>query len=639
MTDPLNIGTSALLSLQRAISTTGQNIANVNTEGYSRQRVIFEALDPQLRGAGFIGSGVGIAGITRSFDEFLVNDVINRSSSAAAASTLGDLAGRVDNILADPATGLTSALDGFFAALQDVASNPGSIPERQVLLGEANVLADRFVNLDERFSDLNGEVNARLEDGVREINGLADSIAELNAQIVAELGRSGGRPPNDLLDNRDRLISDLSELVGVTTLQQDDGAINVAIGSGQPLVIGSTANSLAAFRDPRDVSRINVGLGAFGAQTDVTSSITGGELGAVLSFRGDVLDEARSNLGLIATGLAASFNEQQRLGQDLNGNLGVDLFRPPEASVIESRLNTGSGALSVSITDPVNLTGDRYRLTFDGTTYTLTNTATSASVSSTLATPTLDLEGISVTVDTAPSANDEFLIDPVGEAAGLFAVEVTDPRLIAAAAPVRSSALLGNSGSGALDDLRVTGTGSLPLGGPVTLTFAADNGTGVPGFIVSGAATGSIDFDPATDAGGVPVTLGDLSFTLRGTPDVGDTFTIADNTDGTGDNRNALALAELQTERTLAGGTASYQDVYAAFVADVAVRTRQAQSAADTESALLEQAISARDSAQGVNLDEEAANLIRFQQAYQAAAQVIAVADEVFQTLINATAR
>jgi flagellar hook-associated protein 1 FlgK len=639
VTDPLNIGTSALLSLQRAISTTGQNIANVNTEGYSRQRVIFEALDPQLRGPGFIGSGVGIAGITRSYDEFLVRDVISRSSSAAAASTLGDLAGRVDNILADPATGLTPALDRFFAAVQDVANNPGSIPERQVLLGEANVLADRFAYLDDRFADLDGEVNVRLEDGVREINGLARSIAQLNDRIVTELGRSGGRPPNDLLDRRDRLIGDLAELVGVTTLEQDDGAINVSIGSGQPLVIGNTANTLAAFRDPRDVSRVNVGLGAFGAQTDITSSITGGQLGAVLSFRGDVLDEARSNLGLIATGIAESFNAQQRLGQDLNGDLGVNFFRPPEPRVIENALNAGAGDVTASISDAVNLTGDQYRLTFDGTTYTLTNTATNASVSSAVPTPTLELEGVSVTVNTAPSANDEFLIDPVGESASLFAVEFTDPRLIAAAAPVRSAALLSNTGSGELDDLRVTGTGSLPLGSAVTLTFAADNGNGVPGFVVGGALTGAIDFNPATDANGLEVTLGDLAFTLRGTPGVNDTFTIANNVDGTGDNRNALALAALQSERTLAGGTASYQDVYAAFVADVAVRTRQAQSTADTEGALLERAISARDSAQGVNLDEEAADLIRFQQAYQAAAQIIAVADEVFQTLLNATSR
>ncbi|MFT6770746.1 flagellar hook-associated protein FlgK [Congregibacter sp.] len=638
MADVLNIGTSALLSLQRAISTTGHNIANVNTEGFSRQRVVFAALEPQLSGAGFVGSGVTIAAITRSYDQYLAGDVLDRTSSAAGASTLGDLSGRVDDILANPATGLGPVLDEFFGALQDVANNPGSLPERQVLLGQAEVLADRFQYLNDRFSGLDQESNIRIDNSVREINAFASAIAELNERIVSDTVRSGGQSPNDLLDARDQLLNRLSEVIGVTTVNQGDGAVNVLVGSGQALVVGNSVTKLETFTDPFDVTRINVGIAGVGAQTDIGRFLTGGELGAVLDFRGDVLEGVRSDLGVIATGLAATFNDQQALGLDLNGNFGGDFFRPLEPTVSGSTSNTGTGSIAAVITDPTNLTGDEYQLSFDGAAYTLTNTTTN--VSTTGPGPVFSVDGVDITVSGTPAAGDEFLIAPVAQGASLFEVVISDPRAFAAASPLRSSTSLANAGSGQLEGLAVSDVASLPLAGNIVLTFNPDAlGAGVSGFDVSGIAGGPIAYDPATDGNGVAVTLGDINFTLSGVPEDGDSFSIENNVDGSGDNRNALALASLQTERTLNGGTASYQDAYASLLADVAISTRQAKSAASTEGALLDQSRAALNSAQGVNLDEEAANLIRYQQAYQAAAQVIAVADEVFQTLLNATRR
>ena len=223
MTDIFNIGTSALVSLQRAIGTTGHNIANVNTEGYSRQRVEFAALPPQITGAGFVGSGVTIASITRSYDAFLTEDVRARTSSAFGSSMSADLSGRVDSILANPDTGLGPALDTFFSAMQDVANNPGSIPERQVLVREAEVLSDRFRYLDGRFSQLERQISVQIEDTVRDINDFATSIAQLNEQIVSETIRAGGQPPNDLLDERDQALNRLAEKVGINTFEQEDG--------------------------------------------------------------------------------------------------------------------------------------------------------------------------------------------------------------------------------------------------------------------------------------------------------------------------------------------------------------------------------------------------------------------------------
>ncbi len=638
MADSLNIGTSALLSLQRAISTTGHNIANVNTEGFSRQRVEFATQPAQRFGDTFIGTGVTTSSITRDFNQFLTQDVRARTSASTGLDTFRDLASRMDGLLADPDAGLGPALEGFFGSVQNVANNPASLPERQVMIGEAQVLADRFENLDERFRDINAEVNLRIENAVRDINSLAQSVASLNDQIVTATAQSGGQPPNDLLDARDQAINRIAERVDVTTVTQDDGAINVLIGNGQPLVIGFNASALQTSRDPLDVTRTTVQFTGAGSQTDIGRFISGGELGAAIEFRESVLDDARRELGLLASGVAFTFNEQHRKGVDINGQPGGDFFRPPEATVVASSANAGNATVAVAIDDPAGLTGDEYRLSFDGAQYTLRNTVTGAA--QTGPGPGFTVDGVEITVSGTPSAGDNFQIQPVAQSASLFDVVITAPGEIAAANPVRSAASGGNGGSAQLSDIRIDDPATLPLASPVTLTFNPDAlGAGVPGYDVTGIAGGPIAFDPATDSNGIDATLGGFGFTLGGTPQAGDSFTLENNVDGTGDNRNALAMAALQTATTLNGGTASYQDAYAGLVADVAVETRRATSAADTEAVLLDQAISARDSASGVNLDEEAANLIRYQQAYQAAAQVISVSDTLFQTLLAATRR
>jgi flagellar hook-associated protein 1 FlgK len=636
--DTLNIGTSALLSLQRAISTTGHNIANVNTEGFSRQRVEFATLPAQRFGDTFIGTGVTTASITRDFNQFLTDDVRSRTASSSGLDTFRDLSARMDGLLADPAVGLGPALEDFFGAVQNVANNPASLPERRVMIGEAEVLADRFQNLDERFRDINSEVNLRIESAVRDLNTLAQSVASLNERIVTATAQAGGQPPNDLLDARDQAINRIAERVGVTTVRQDDGAINVLVGNGQPLVVGFNAEALTTGRDPFDVTRTTVGIAGLAGRNDIGRFLSGGELGAALDFRENVLDGARRELGLLASGVAFTFNEQHRKGIDLNGQAGGDFFRPLQAVVVGSAQNTGSAAVSAAIDDPGGLTGDEYRLSFDGAQWTLRNTVTGASQTGTG--PVFNVDGVELTISGTPAPGDTFQIQPVAQGASLFDVTLTDPREIAAGNPLRSAASAGNNGSGVLDDVVIDDPATLPLGAPVSLTFNPDAlGAGVPGYDVTGIAGGPIAFDPAVDSNGISASLGGFSFTLGGTPQAGDSFTLDNNSDGVGDNRNALALASLQTATTLNGGTASYQDAYSGLVSGVAVETRRATSAAETESVLLNQALEARNSVQGVNLDEEAANLLRYQQAYQAAAQVISVADTLFQTLLAATRR
>ena len=577
-----------------------------------------------------------ISSIERSFDRFLTTDLRDRTSSAAGSDVLADLAGRLNSVLAGADTGLGSALDGFFAAVQDVANNPGAIPERQVLLGQGDLLADRFVFLDERLAAFDREVGQRLTDSVERINSAAQRIASLNTQIVD--ARRTGSEPNDLLDARDQVVLELANLVGVTTVAQDDGALNVFIGKGQSLVVGDIVSELQVFSDADGTGRTQVGLAGIADPADIGAFLTGGELGAALQFRNSVVDPARSQLGVVAAGITQVFNNQQGLGLDLNGDPGSAFFSALEPGVTPGFSNTGAGVVNAVISDVAALTGADYEVRFDGSDFTVINLDTGAA--QTGAGPSFSVDGLEISIASTPAANDSFRITPTTGAAGRFAVALQDPRQIAAASPVRVSSSVANAGTGTLGSIEVTTSSGLPLATDIVLTFNPDAlGVGVPGFDVTGAAGGPIAFDPASDSAGISVSLGNLSFELGGTPEIGDSFTIGNNENGTGDNRNALELADLQRQTNLLGGTASFQDAYAGLVGAVAVSGQQARSLAATEGALLEQAQAALTSTQGGNLDEEAANLIRYQQAYAAAAQVIAVADEVFQILLDATRR
>lgn len=638
MADLLNIGSSALLSLQRAISTTGHNIANANTEGFSRQRVNLETQPPEFAGGNFVGNGVTVDSVERFYDQFLSAGVRERTSAQGRSNTLEDFTSRLDGLLADPATGLAPVIERFFGAMQDVASNPASLPERQALLGEAQVLADRFHGLDSQFRNLEAELNGRIGAAVADINGLSENIASLNGQISRATARSQGNPPNDLLDQRDQLVRELAQRIDVTVVEEASGSVNVMIGNGQPLVVGNTAQSIQAGASALDSSRLIVGVAnPSGSVTDLGRFLRGGELGGVLEFREQVLDPARSRLGLVATGITTAVNDQHRLGMDLQGLAGGDFFTPPQAAVGAFPSNSGLASVNVSIDDAAALTGDEYNLRFDGGLWTLTNRSTGSTQTGAGA---FNVDGLQINVAGTPSNGDAFIIQPTRQNAASFGLALNDPRGIAAASPLRADAGLGNAGDTSIDGPVVADTAGLPLPGPVTLSFDPDAlGPGAPGFNVAGMAGGPLAYDPASEADGKSFTLGGFEFTVNGTPQAGDTLTIVNNTNGAGDNRNALALAALQTSNTMFGGSASFQDAYGNMVAEIGVQARQAQSNSRTDGVLLEQAVADRESVAGVNLDEEAANLIRFQQSYQAAAQVISVADQLFQTLLAATGR
>lgn len=644
MANTLGIGVGALLAFQRSLGTIGQNIANVNTEGYSRQRVELSTRVPDFTGNGFVGNGVQVSDIRRVVDDFVIGQLRSSSSAFNQFEAFNDFASRVDDLLADPLSGITPVLQNFFAALQDVANDPTSNPSRQVLLNEAETLAQRFQYLDARFSELRTAVNVDLENITAEISSLASAIADINGDIVAVTRSDGTNPPNDLLDQRDRLIQSLAEHVDVTTLVQDDGALNVSIGNGQALVIGTTAGSLTTVVDPFDATRFGLGISLASATVDVTAQLTGGRIAGLLDFRNNMLDSTQNALGRVALGLVTEVNAQHRLGLDLTGALGGDFFSIGGIAVAPNATNSG-GAVSAALVDVSNLTTSDYRLRYEGSDqYTLTRLSDgqTSNIDTMGASPftTAEVDGFTLTITTGTAAvGDSFLVRPTAPAAGTIGVAVSEAARIAAAAPVRAVVANANGGDGSISGVAVANTTNIPLPADVTLTFSADaDGGGNPGFIVAGGPASPVLYDPATESSGKTITLagfGDITFTFAGVPSPGDTFTISNNIDGVGDNRNALSLVALQTASLLRGNN-TLQSAYTQLVADVGIRTRQSEITRDAQAVIFEQAQERRAASSGVNLEEEAANLLRFQQSFQAAARVISVADELFQELLGA---
>ena len=623
--------------MQKALATTGHNIANVGTEGYSRQSLNFESRELLAGPYGLVGNGVQASNVERQYDAFLGKELRDTTSSAKHFETLALMSGRLDNLLADQDSGIAVQFERFFGALQDVANNPGATPERQVFLGEAGALVRQFEQLDSAFELLNEQVNVRLESMVKEVNSLAENLALINDRIDVATARSQGQPPNDLLDKRDLMLQQLSERVGVVVTEQGNGSVNVLIGTGQPLVVGARAEALRLGVGAYDPVAVEIEIEqAAGNSVPITEVVSGGMMQGLLRFRDETLSNARQELGLLAIGMTETFNTQHKLGLDLNGDPGIDFFKPIAPIVASNSRNVGTSTASVTISDISQVRPTDYQLYFNGTQWQLTN-ARSGEVE--LGQGPFNVDGLTIEVSDGATIGDSYLVRPGFRAASFMDVAITLPSNIAAASPLKTSSAIANGGDAKIKSISNTNMTGLPVAEDVTLTFSADaQGPGQPGFIVTGGVTTTIPYNPANESAGKTVALnflGGSTLELAGIPEEGDVLTLSNNSSGAGDNRNGLRLAELQTKGTLLESSASYQDMFASTVSGVGIQTRQAEASAETQGTLQRQAEQARNAQSGVNLDEEAANLLKYQQAYQATAQVVAAANEVFSTLLS----
>lgn len=631
MADMLTVAVSGLKAFQRALDTTSHNIANVSTPGYSRQSVSFATTEPQGFGSVNVGTGVKVQSIDRYYDSLLATQMRTASSANSRLQAYSDKAGTLDNLFADDATGLSASLQKFTNALQSVANQPSSTSARQVLLSEAQGLSQRLQSYDQRLNEIDADINDRMSSEATAITTIAQNIANLNSQIVTQQATTGA-PPNDLLDQRDKQLADLATHVNVSTVTQDDGTMNVFIGNGQSLVVGNQAGSIVTKPDPYLPQRTSLAYQASGssASVDLRSVLSGGTVGGLLDFRREMLDPARNQLGQIAVGLASAVNAQHQEGMDLSGALGGNFFSVGGVGVQPNSLNAGSGTVAATRTGVGGLTTSDYVLSFTGGAWNLSRADTGAAVamtgSGTAGSPFV-ADGLSFVVGGTPSNGDRFLVQPTANAISGFNVLITDPSKIAAAAPIRTTVGAANLGSGTISAGEVLDATNAQLRASTSIQFID-----ATHYSVNGAGSFAYSAGGNIDVNGWRVQV-------AGAPQAGDTFTVANNAGGVGDNRNALELAAVLGKGVLANGTTSLNSATSSFVGNIGVKAGQAATSRDAQQIIYDDTVKASDDVSGVNLDEEAANMMRYQQAYQAAAQVIRITQELFNSLMNATGR
>ncbi|MDV3468770.1 flagellar hook-associated protein FlgK [Stenotrophomonas sp. C3(2023)] len=626
MPSVLSTGTSALLAFQRALATTSHNVANINTPGYSRQKVDFATADPQSLGYGTMGNGTRITDIRRVADQLAISRLLDGSGELARLKQLSSMADRVDALFSDTATNVAGVWSNFFDAVSGLSSNASASTNRQSMLDSGGTLASRFSQLNSNLNNLSQEVNNGLLAGATEVNRLAAEIAQLNGVIGGNVDTAAP----DLLDRRDQLIANLVGYTGGTAVIQDGGLLNVYTAGGHPLVVGTTASKVTTVVDAFQPERLQMALETQGLKITLDPKALGGQIGGLLEFRSTVLDPAQAELGKLAIGLASSFNEVHRQGVDLYGQMGADFFDIGSPRVTTHAKNTGTGSVSASFGDLAKLDGHNIVLSFDGGNWVANRADTGANVPLT-GTGTADdpllLNGVALVTGGTPDAGDRFLLQPTAGVAGGIKVAISDTSRIAAAAPVKAGATLSNTGTGKLGNVSVTDAANPALRNAANILF-----TDASTYTIDGAG-------PFTYTPGQTISANGWSVVLDGAPKAGDSFSITPTPVGSSDNSNALAMNQVENAKVFNAGTITLNGALGGLTTQVGAAARAAEYSLSAQQVITDQAQARRDSISGVNLDEEAADMLRLQQAYQAASQLISTADTMFQTILGAVGR
>ena len=702
--DILAISLSGLNAAQRNLITTSHNVANVNTPGFSRQQTVQSSGAAVFTGAGFFGTGAQVADVRRIYNDFVGSQLVGAQTAATSANRYNELMSSLLNRIGNPETGINAALDGFFAAVQDFAMRPSEVGPRQALLSSAEVLTARFRGFDEQFSVMRRNVNEEITATIGLMNQSVKAIAQLNERIVQSIGAGQGRAPNDLLDQRGQLLRELSQQIGITVAEQSDGAVNVFLQNGQPLVIGRSTFEFQARPDASSQSGLVIELTTRGAPVPVSETqLRGGTIAALVQFRDGELARAQDTLGELAASIARDYNIQHQFGLDLNGAFGGPLFSIGEPLVFARAGNQGAPVLRASLAQPATavtppatptaadlrgITPEPFQLRVTGA-----NTVTLVDSAGNLQGGPIDLSGgaaalvngvwLSLSNTTGLAVGDDFTVSIGRQAASAMRVEVTDPRRLAGASraffEVASSRVPPPAAGEQLpafgQNLQVTLDAPVPFEdgeyraftAPIEITFTAPNEfrvqLGDPSIQINGipysASARRIDSEmiqQALQSAVPPVSAVDVqrvtfpgrwAFDVAGTPEIGTSFTLNPVLPATlssplatpSDNRNAVALGRLANERRTGpldgGGFAfTYTDRYSALISDLGSRGAEVRAVQAARENALQQLEAEIQSFSGVNLDEEAANLIRFQQAYGASSKVLSTASQLFQEFL-----
>ncbi len=690
MTDLFQIGLSGIYSSQASLATTGNNIANVNTAGYSRQTVQVSTAGSERYGNYFIGQGAMVTGIERAYDQFAFTENIMNTSQYGYSKEIYAQTSQLDMLFSNEGTSVTKPVLNVFETLNGVADHPNMLESRTVFLeSSANMINQYnrlYDNLEIQYTGLNNDI----VNTAATITTLADNLANINEQISAVLGSGGQSNANDLLDQRDQAITELSELVNVSVVQADNGMVNIYMGSGQALVMGNESLNVIAVNGDPDPSRKDMAININGNIVKMDGSRLGGKVAAMFDTRDNDLDRAFNQLGQNIIGLTHSINEQQKEGQTLDGQIGDNLFNDINSNqamrdrVLAHNDGLGSAQLSLRVDDLSQLSPDDYDLVvnhyaagppeeigFVVTNKTTGNTQVLGPVDLT-STQRIEIpnSGLSLGIDSInaldqPQIGKAFTLRPTRLAAQEATLLHKDPEKVAAAdAEIKTVAADTNTGDAVLrtsalnnplDKLYMDADNPLQIvitnniagtityeirdkdNNVVTLPAPPDSANNytpakLPGDLLTGLTvtpdllTGKVTFDLA----GIEVEM------YAGSPVAGDKFTLNFNETGPGDNRNIMEIAGLQSQKIMNGNKATFQDVYSGMLSEIGAKTANADVSMQSTYILKTQSSERIQSNSGVNMDEEAANLLMFQQHYSAAARVISVASELFDTILQA---
>lgn len=664
----LKIGTSAVLANSTLLNTTSNNIANINTPGYVRQRTEFEAQQ--------FGLGVGRGTTERLVSDFTLKQMRRDTSNLAFSQQYVSEANRVDALFSNPANSIATGMNDLFAQIQTANNDPTQLSNRQLIIGSAQALLDRFDGMSNLILDQENFINEQLDIYVNEANDLIKQIGLYNRDIAA-YGNGKTRPvPLDILDKRDKAILELSEMLEIRVIDAANGEKLVFMAEGQSLVVEQGDFRLLSLRGEPDPSRKELQLqlnSNANVLRDVNVQDIGGKLGAIVAFREEILDPVQIQLGQLALSLTDAMNSQNKLGMTLNGVLGQDIFRLPVFNGLNYSSNQGTAGITLSL-EPgkgnelppndflVTVTGaDEVTIQaldtkgnvipgsakqISGLNFAVDQTLNAAS------SPDGELFGLQIELTAGAAIGDQFMLKPLSSASRQLQMATNRAEDIALASPIRGNFDVTNLGNGRIEGIKVNNTDTTPAflaDAPYDIVYRGGNSfdiydstTPVP-VLLGTANFANNNYNNVLAEAGIADDLG-FDFSISGVPKEGDTFVIEFNENGYNDNRNGLALAGLQTESTTrrnavtvsnAVNQYSFNQSYATMVGTIGERTRQARTSEEANAAILEQTTLWYESLSGVSLDEEAANLVRFQQSYAAASKIISTSQTIFDTLLQ----
>ena len=654
-------GVSGLLAAQQQLATTGHNIANVNTDGYNRQRAEQNASLGLNNGNNYIGAGTYIQDITRLYDQFSHKEQLLTQSSLGNADSLQARLTQLDQVMSTSGNAVVGSLDKFYQALNGVADNPNDTGLRSIVINQANILSNDFNELTNNFDNMTNAVNGEIEQVANRISEISVELAKLNETIMYSQNPSQGGQPNDLLDKRDQLIGELSQFTRVTTIQDANNVMTVMIGQGTTLVAGITPMTLRVTAGDPDAQKTQLSLVSNNSSVAINASTLGGSLGASFEFRDEHLTQTRTEIDRLAMAISFTLNDSQASGLDLNGLQGANIFTDinttelQQGRVLVPASNTGTTQAQVVINDVSLLPTDEFEVRFDGTDFTLYNLTSGASenlggpgagVPAGTHTPNSPDYGFSFVETGVPVAGDTFTIIPTKDSAALMKTTLTDGNAIAASTAIAVTPSSNNVSEGKVEITNVINpvaargynvTVDVYESAPGTFSYRVyDTATPPPAPTIAAgtyAPGASVLIDiPA----GTPDFQIEISGDLVGSgTDARETFTLGDAF-GAGNGNNAVVMAKTQEVGVTNGGRETFSKSLAVSTAVVGAKASNADLTADTAQALFTQAYNRNQATSGVNLDEEAANLMKFQQAYQAASQIISTANTLFDTILAA---